>query len=682
MINPMRAQPTRMMGLASGMDTDFIIQQTLRMHQFKIDNQMRNKKLIEWRQQTHTGIKDEISKLRSTYLSNLGSKTMMNRNVFNATKATITGANAGAVSIRTNTGSPIGNFKINSVTQLAKGAHMVTQGSVSADNAGFSSSAKLGDLDFANGGKIDWTRDGGTVKVGGKDVKIERADSGGAWTFAGADSAVWNGDNSKVTITVGETTRTLNLVTETVGTETSYSFTEDRPGIFAGTITATATTGSEENKEVPKEFKITVDLKVNSTDPEAEPSFTSNIGKVTIENGQVILRFDEGNEPQEYQLGAWNADTQTIGVTALEQQTQSVVRLEKEATLTVNDKAVQIRATDSLGDTINKINNTGGVSMSYDRLTDQFTLQARLGNYDPASTTLTLDGGGSNFFDLISGTGEAPEIVAGQKAIVRLNDEDTDREFNTNSFEFRGVNITINDTFSGEAVSVNLARDSEPALNAIKGFIDSYNAIIARLEGLLSERKGANEAGYKPLTDEEKAGMTDKQIEEWEAIAKKGILRNDNGIQNLVNNLRRSFFESIEGMGVSASQIGLTTGAYRDGTGGQIIINEEKLKEALEKDPEMVADIFVKIDTSSGSPRGVGLLHKLDGLMRDYVNESQPISIRSLEDSLKRVNEQIQRMQERMFAEEDKLYRQFAAMETAMQKLQQQGGWFNAMLGS
>jgi len=96
----------------------------------------------------------------------------------------------------------------------------------------------------------------------------------------------------------------------------------------------------------------------------------------------------------------------------------------------------------------------------------------------------------------------------------------------------------------------------------------------------------------------------------------------------------------------------------------------------------MVADIFVKIDTSSGSPKGVGLLHKLDGLMRDYVNESQPISIKSLEDSLKRVNEQIQRMQERMFAEEDKLYRQFAAMETAMQKLQQQGGWFNAMLGS
>jgi len=38
-------------------------------------------------------------------------------------------------------------------------------------------------------------------------------------------------------------------------------------------------------------------------------------------------------------------------------------------------------------------------------------------------------------------------------------------------------------------------------------------------------------------------------------------------------------------------------------------------------------------------------------------------------------------MQERMYAEEDRLYRQFAAMESAMSKLQQQGSWFSAMLG-
>jgi len=34
-----------------------------------------------------------------------------------------------------------------------------------------------------------------------------------------------------------------------------------------------------------------------------------------------------------------------------------------------------------------------------------------------------------------------------------------------------------------------------------------------------------------------------------------------------------------------------------------------------------------------------------------------------------------------MFAEEDRLYRQFAAMESAMSRLQSQGDWFASMLG-
>jgi len=170
-----------MMGLASGMDTDFIIQQTLRMHQFKIDNQMRNKKLIEWRQQTHNTIKDEINSLRQTFLSNLGSKSMMNRNAFNATKATISqGINTNAVSIRTSAATPLGSVNIQSVNQLAKGAHLTTTGGVSASGNGFASGTRLGDMAFANGGSITWTRDGGTVSVGNANVKIER-DTSNDW---------------------------------------------------------------------------------------------------------------------------------------------------------------------------------------------------------------------------------------------------------------------------------------------------------------------------------------------------------------------------------------------------------------------------------------------------------------------------------------------------------------------
>jgi len=669
-----------MMGLASGMDTDFIIQQTLRMHQFKIDNQMRNRKLIEWRQQTHTGIKDEIQSLRTTFLSNLGSKTMMNRNTFNATKATATGANTGAVTIRTNAGSPLGNFSINSVTQLAKGAHLTTASGVSANNNGFATGARLGDIEFANGGKISWTHDGGTVKVGNEDVKIERV--GTTWTFknsAGVDVDVdgWDG-TGPLTIKAGGTERTLNW------NELTNRFTEDVPATFRGSMAIPEGVGGAAR-----------DIVVTAQEVNGEWRFSSSEGVITQgEDGKLSVKFGSGDSAVTHELGEWDETTKTLEGTVFTPPQRDVVVMAGEARLTFNTGGenvnVLIRATDSLSEMITRINNEAGVNMKYDRLTDQFTLEARTGtNINPAGTQLGIYSD-SNFFNLIRGdvgkialidgeTGSPAIVRSGQQAIAIINNEEV--RSNTNNFDYRGVGLTLNETFSGEAISVNLVRDSTPAFNAIKEFIDSYNSIIKRLEGLLNERKTGNEVSYKPLTDEEKQGMTDRQIDEWEAIARKGILRNDQGIQNLVSSLRRSFFEEIEGVGLSPSQIGLTTGSYFDGTGGQIMINEERLREAIESDPDMVADIFIRIDNSGTGSKGVGLLYKIDGLMRDYVNISQPTSTKGLEDSLKRVNEQIERMQARMFAEEDKLYRIFAQMETSMQKLQQQGGWFSAMLG-
>ena len=686
MINPMRSQPTRMMGLASGMDTDFIIQQTLKMHQFKIDNQLRNRKLIEWRQQTHNTIRDEIQSMRSTFLSNLGTRSMMNRNAFNATVASVSGNDRNAVSIRTNAGSPLGNLTINSVEKLAKGAHLTTAKGASASGNGFATGTRLGDLEFANGGKITWTHDGATVKVGNTDVKIERT-TGGVWSFTG-DGATGSVSGNTMTLTAGDTTRTLNIVTDENG---AMRLTEDRPGVF------------NHNFTVPNGEDGTRPVTVTTALVNGVMTFTSSVGTANLdENGDVIVRIGSGDNLQIHNLGRWDEDSGTIGGSTPVQATSDVVRMFGEARLTFNtggdDVNVLIRATDTLSEMITRVNNSAaGVNMSYDRLTDQFTLEAKTGtNIDPTGTSLGLFSN-SNFLNAIrgnvseielteeeieAGITSPPIVRAGQKAVVFING--TERiESNTNSFDFRGVGITLNDTFEASegAIGVNLTRNTDAAFNNIRDFINSYNAIISRLEGLLNERKTGNEVSYRPLTDEEKQGMTDRQIEEWEAIARKGIMRNDQGIQNLVNSLRRSFFDEIEGMGLSPSQIGLTTGSYFDNTGGQIMINEERLRAAIEEDPDMVADIFIRIDSSDGGAKGVGLLYKIDGLMRDFVNTTQSTSTKGLEDSLKRVNEQIERMQARMFAEEDRLYRVFASMETAMQRMQQQGGWFQAMLG-
>ena len=522
-INPLfRSSPTRMMGLSSGMDTDMVIQQTLRLHQMRIDAQMRSKKVLEWRQQTHNSIKDQIAGFRNSFLTGMGPNAMMNRNVFNSTVATLSGKNSDAVTISTTLNSTVGSLTIGKIESLAKGASATSAGSVSSGGGGFLPTAKLGDISFSSGGDL----------------------------FA--------------------------------------------PG-------------------------------------------------------------------------------------------------EDETTITINDKSITLTKDDTINSMINKINSSGaGVRMSYDRLSDKFKLESTTVN-----STLAGDlrlGGDMNAFELfgLSGAGSVQED--GTLARVQINGEWVTSA--TNSFEFRGINITLNRTTDGTVttggvtsgnaendITVNLKRDATEAINRIKGFIDSYNVIIKRLEGLLKERKTTGEASYGPLTDEEKSAMSDKQIEEWEAIAKKGILRNDAGIQSLVTSLRRALFDSVSSAGMSPSEIGLTTGNFFGETGGQIVLDEERLRAALERDPEKVANVFIGSTDLEAPYAEKGLLRRINDSMRDFVNTNQTYTLKSLENSIRRANEQLDKMQLKMFAEEDKLYKQFAAMESALSKLQSQGDWMTAMLG-
>jgi flagellar hook-associated protein 2 len=667
------------MGLQSGMDTESIIQATLRMHQFRIDNQLRNRRLIEWRQQTHNGIRDEIQSLRQTYLSNLGSKTMMNRNTFNATSATVTGKNAAAVSVRTITGANPGSIRINQVVSLASGANVTSANRISANGQGFSTNTRLDDMRLA-GSQIDWNQVG--TNADGKDIDgTERYAAVGdsLVTETAVRNAAWN--DATTTVSIG------GVSDITIGKR-------DDEGYY------TFTTGEGANR-VSGRFKfddegkldpLTIEYNANlTTDPDVDPMARQlAVGQALAELNENEENIRLGNNNLNYfQTATVASDDGLIeirrrdGADALDVQFEGrSLDFYAESNITINGKEITIKSNMTINQMLTHVNKElegTGLTMKYEGFADRFTIESNSRDVDITASGELLDA-----FGISADRTDAANYNAGSQAemIVTINGKTETIFSDTNVFNMGDAIITANfvTEAADEPINVTLARDASKAVDAIKDFINSYNSIIKRLEGLLNERKTGNEVSYKPLTDEEKSGMTEKQIEEWETIAKKGIMRGDQGIQNLVSSLRRSFFETIEGTGMSASQLGLTTGSHFDGTGGQIMINEERLRAALEEDPDRVADVFIKIDSSSGTARGVGLLHKIDGIMRDYVNTSQSTSIKNLEESLKRTNEQIARMEQRMFAEEDKLYRQFAAMETALARLQQQGDWFGAMM--
>jgi len=653
MINPLfRSSPTRIMGMASGMDTDFIIQQTLRLHQMKIDSRMRARTILEWRQATQTSVRDQIQAFRNTFLTTGGLSGMLNKNTYNGTVAEVSGKNAGAVSVRTLNGATPGTFRIDQIVSLARGANMTSANRASISGQGFAMSARIDSLSLANG-PITFNN----YKATAGEYTISRSDvqniAPGAW---GNAETTFNVGDHKVTLTKN-------------GGNVDYSIV-DGDGIAVGT-----------GGTLTFDSSGVATLSVNGENIEiTEDGGAYKIEGTTLQFHQKanVAALDASNNPVTVQVTRLEGATDPLAVS----YNGTRLSFAGEAQINIDGVGVTLKSdmtiTAMLAEVNSKLAEAGkDIKMNYDSRADRFSFEsATVGGASFTASGQALLAFG--FTETASGSGTFAS-VAGSMAEMRVTINGiTDTIFSdSNTFTLGDAVITVNNTTQAgdDPITVALKRDTNEAMNKIRTFIDAYNAIIKRIEGLVRERKSANEVSYGPLTNEEKATMSDKQIEEWESIARKGILRNDSGLQNLANNLRRELYAAVGSAGLSPQEIGLTTGRFDAGTGGQILIDEDRLRAALESDPDKVAEIF------AGTEGNSGLLWRINDHMSAFTSRVQPRTLKGLEDSIKRANEQMTKMQERMFAEEDKLYRQFAAMETALSKIQQQGDWFSAMLG-
>jgi len=524
-------------------------------------------------------------------------------------------------------------------------------------------SARLDSLQFAGGKTINW---GSDYFATAGDVKVDRS----AITNAGVS---WSDATTSAKIRIDGEDYDLKLTMNSGGT---YDFSlESGDGEITGTLSFNAlgeavidsvSSGGEEISDKMALLLNEQDGVVRAGSTALEFSRTASVpqvggGTVTVEQRGNSVDITTASDNGNYRIDGTRLD------------------FYREAQINVDGVGITLRSNMTISSMITEANNAladKGIKMSYDSRTDRFAFE---------STTV----GGASF----SASGQALEAfgfaesspgiysaAAGTKAEIRvtINGITDTIQSDTNNFTLGDATITVNNTTAAtdEPITITLKRDASDALAKIKTFIDAYNSIIKRIESLVRERKSPNEVSYGPLTAEEKSTMSDKQVEEWEAIARKGILRNDAGLQNLATNLRRELYAAIDATGLSPQEIGITTGRFDSGTGGQIQLDEEKLLAALEEDPERVADIF------AGTTGNRGLLWRMNDHMGAFTSRIQPRTLKSLEESIKKANEQMTRMQERMYKEEDRLYKQFAAMETALSKMQSQGDWFNAMLGN
>lgn len=409
-------------------------------------------------------------------------------------------------------------------------------------------------------------------------------------------------------------------------------------------------------------------------------------------------------------------------------------------TITTNLGSLTINKTDlsnvTMTDLVKEINAANiGVTAIYDAQLDRFFLQTKNtgSNNTIQITDQSVLADGSKF---ITGSENKLKLqyldAAGVSHDVAdntvYNGEDALFDFGaakgitqtSNTFTLNNVNFTLKAT--GTA-TLEVATNVEGITAKISDFVQKYNEFIDKINGELGEQRYKD---YRPLTDEQREQLSDKQEELWEEKAKSGLLRNDEILARTLNTVRVGLYEEVSGVAGSFAQlteIGITTERYARGTrGGKLAIDTRKLTEAINKDPEGVLELLFKKPDDSLSLKNEsdltseqikekrsqsGIITRLyDNMiagMKDVIEKAGPGSdsdlhrnvsstilldfvvehgsISKLDEDIDDMLERIDRLEMLLTQKEDRYWRQFTAMEKAIQMMNEQSLWLSQQFG-
>ena len=286
----------------------------------------------------------------------------------------------------------------------------------------------------------------------------------------------------------------------------------------------------------------------------------------------------------------------TLATIADQLNTTLTFNTDGQVELTINGTTFSFDQDDTLAEMMSEINKADvGAAMTYNSVTGELVLTA---DDTGAGNSLVVTEGSSSTTNFL--TTLLSESTAGTDAKITLDGQSLTRS--TNTITVDGVTYTANQVTT-EAATVNVTQDTEGVYDLLSAFVEDYNALIETMNTAIDENADSD---YPPLTDDQKAEMTDEEIEAWEEKAKVGLLESDSTLENLLSDLRTALIDSVSGQTISLSSIGIaSTSDYAEG--GKLYIDEDTLTAAIASDPEAIMELFTQqatSTTSSGSSIG------------------------------------------------------------------------------
>ncbi|MEH7392895.1 flagellar filament capping protein FliD [Bacillus sp. JJ1503] len=353
------------------------------------------------------------------------------------------------------------------------------------------------------------------------------------------------------------------------------------------------------------------------------------------------------------------------------------------ATITVTENDTFASLASKIGSATDSTGKSLGLRASFDEATSSFVITTKDMGKDQ-SIELTDLTGSTNVASLIfNGSSAAspaspPYKAEGKNAEIKFDGTVIDN-LTTNKVTVYGVDLTL--LKAGTTTTINVDSDTESIFNKIKDFVESYNSLI---DSLNSKVKSPRNREYQPLTDEERESLSEKEAEKWDEKAKQGLLYNDQIIRDSLTNLRGKMYNTVSGIPNGQlkmlSEIGITS-AFMS-LDGKLEIDEDKLKEAIANNPDAVERLFTSNDGIASRVynevgRSIDSLNKKAGRSNTAVN----LDISSLGSSIKDVSVQMKTWEDKLKTIENRYWKQFTAMEQAINKMNAQSSSIFGMIG-
>lgn len=558
------ASTTRITGMYSGLDTEALVKEMLDANKTPLNNYTREKTEVEWQRETLIDLNSQLLDLQNM------SKDMQSDSSFKV--YTTQSTNSRIATATATTEALEGTYTI-TTEQLATTSTLTS--SPVSKNSSLTSVASTGFIKYSNtAGGVSFENTSFNITLNGVTKTIAFGAGEGNFTNSAADKLkIGEVFQQKIDDAFGANQITVKSTPLGMGYKLSFAC-------------------ADEALDVP--LQLTSATEGNDA-----------LSLMKIESGSTNI-FDT---------------TKTIA---------ELTGKTGDMTYTINGRTETISSQTTIADFFKKINNSdAGVTVKYDALSDAIIMKRtesgagrdiQIGDdfdlFEKLGLVDTYDMSAEEYEEFKTNNSK---YSAGKNAIVSITDPEgrhpgktfTDAEGNekvyleltSNSFTYEGVNFNLTKAAPGEEVSITVAKDVDTVFDNVVKFVDKYNEILGKLNELTNEKPNKD---YDPLLDEERDELSETQQEKWDKLARQGILYRDSTLQSAISSMRGAVTSLVANNSdiQSLFQIGISTTAYSavGNDNGKLVIDEEKLREAINNNMDEVAALFTnKPDYISGT---------------------------------------------------------------------------------